>query len=167
MFYCISIPSFGDRANEYDVVAQYFRTHFLQIHRKNNESRRTLYTHFTSVVNTKTTQTIITSGKCHSYIGLYSSDPSIHHLSRGCNFQKHSASHSSRVKVLVGLTSWLHCSCHSHSIPTHKPIKSNLMLLLFARNPHHAILPDHYLGFLRISIYRFNQSISVYWTPWQ
>jgi hypothetical protein len=29
---------------------QYFRAHFLQVHRRNNENRRVLYTHFTSVV---------------------------------------------------------------------------------------------------------------------
>ena len=61
---------------------QYFRAHFLQVHRRNNENRRVLYTHFTSVVvrpcslkkalyhveflfdvqDTKTTQRIIGNG---------------------------------------------------------------------------------------------------------
>ena len=45
-----SIPSYGDRANTYEAVIDYFRTHFLQVHRRNNENRRVLYTHFTSVV---------------------------------------------------------------------------------------------------------------------
>lgn len=45
-----SITSFGDRANDYETVVQYFRAHFLQVHRRNNENRRVLYTHFTSVV---------------------------------------------------------------------------------------------------------------------
>jgi guanine nucleotide-binding protein subunit alpha len=53
------ILSFGDRANEFDSVVQYFRAHFLQVHRRNNENRRVLYTHLTSVVDTKTTQSII------------------------------------------------------------------------------------------------------------
>ncbi|KAJ7227364.1 guanine nucleotide-binding protein, partial [Mycena pura] len=53
------ITSFGDRTNDYETVVQYFRAHFLQVHRRNNENRRVLYTHFTSVVDTKTTQRII------------------------------------------------------------------------------------------------------------
>ena len=46
----ISITSFGERSNDYETVVQYFRAHFLQVHRRNNENRRVLYTHFTSVV---------------------------------------------------------------------------------------------------------------------
>ncbi|KAH7926088.1 G-alpha-domain-containing protein [Leucogyrophana mollusca] len=53
------ILSYGDRPNEYDSVVQYFRAHFLQVHRRNNENRRVLYTHLTSVVDTKATQSII------------------------------------------------------------------------------------------------------------
>ncbi|ESK93967.1 guanine nucleotide-binding protein alpha-4 subunit [Moniliophthora roreri MCA 2997] len=53
------ITSFGDRSNDYETVLQYFRAHFLQVHRRNNENRRVLYTHFTSVVDTKATQRII------------------------------------------------------------------------------------------------------------
>ncbi|THV07236.1 guanine nucleotide-binding protein [Dendrothele bispora CBS 962.96] len=53
------ITSFGDRVNDYETVVQYFRAHFLQVHRRNNENRRVLYTHFTSVVDTKATQRII------------------------------------------------------------------------------------------------------------
>jgi hypothetical protein len=45
-----SILSYGDRPNEYDSVVQYFRAHFLQVHRRNNENRRVLYTHLTNVV---------------------------------------------------------------------------------------------------------------------
>ncbi|KAJ7859136.1 guanine nucleotide-binding protein [Mycena olivaceomarginata] len=59
MFSAVSITSFGDRGNDYETVVQYFRAHFLQVHRRNNENRRVLYTHFTSVVDTKTTQRII------------------------------------------------------------------------------------------------------------
>ncbi|KAF9069006.1 guanine nucleotide-binding protein [Rhodocollybia butyracea] len=53
------ITSFGNRSNDYETVVQYFRAHFLQVHRRNNENRRVLYTHFTSVVDTKATQRII------------------------------------------------------------------------------------------------------------
>ncbi|EDQ99150.1 guanine nucleotide-binding protein alpha-4 subunit [Laccaria bicolor S238N-H82] len=53
------ITSFGDRSNDYETVVQYFRAHFLQVHRRNNENCRVLYTHFTSVVDTKATQRII------------------------------------------------------------------------------------------------------------
>ncbi|KAF8813180.1 guanine nucleotide-binding protein [Phlegmacium glaucopus] len=53
------ITSFGERGNDYETVVQYFRAHFLQVHRRNNENRRVLYTHFTSVVDTKATQRII------------------------------------------------------------------------------------------------------------
>ncbi|KAJ6623991.1 guanine nucleotide-binding protein [Mycena sp. CBHHK59/15] len=53
------ITSFGGRTNDYETVVQYFRAHFLQVHRRNNENRRVLYTHFTSVVDTKATQRII------------------------------------------------------------------------------------------------------------
>ncbi|PAV16151.1 G- alpha subunit [Pyrrhoderma noxium] len=53
------IPSYGDRPNTYEAVVEYFRTHFLQVHRKNNEEHRVLYTHQTSVVDTSTTQSVI------------------------------------------------------------------------------------------------------------
>jgi len=53
------ILSYGDRPNEYDSVVQYFRVHFLQVHRRNNENRRVLYTHMTNVTDTKATQSII------------------------------------------------------------------------------------------------------------
>ncbi|KAF8843728.1 guanine nucleotide binding protein, alpha subunit [Paxillus ammoniavirescens] len=53
------ILSYGDRPNEYESVVQYFRVHFLQVHRRNNENRRVLYTHLTNVTDTKATQSII------------------------------------------------------------------------------------------------------------
>ncbi|VDB84811.1 unnamed protein product [Peniophora sp. CBMAI 1063] len=53
------ITSFGDRSNDYETVVGYFRAHFNQVHRKNNEKNRVLYSHFTSVVDTKTTRSII------------------------------------------------------------------------------------------------------------
>lgn len=65
-----SIPSYADRANVYEPVVEYFRMHFTQVHRKNNEEGRVLYTHFTSVVDTKATQGIIRNGKVLLPCGL-------------------------------------------------------------------------------------------------
>lgn len=45
-----SITSYGDRANEYDAIVAYFKAHFAQVHRRNNESNRVLFSHLTSVV---------------------------------------------------------------------------------------------------------------------
>jgi hypothetical protein len=45
-----SITSFGDRSNNYDDVANYFKAHFSQVHRRSNEAKRVLYIHMTSVV---------------------------------------------------------------------------------------------------------------------
>ncbi|KAG8858702.1 hypothetical protein FRB96_004839 [Tulasnella sp. 330] len=56
------ITSYGDRPNDYAHVSQYFNAHFKQVHRKNNiELRRELYTHLTSMVDTKATRQIIVS----------------------------------------------------------------------------------------------------------
>ncbi|EKM58246.1 uncharacterized protein PHACADRAFT_252432 [Phanerochaete carnosa HHB-10118-sp] len=54
------ITSFGDRPNEFDSVVGYFRAHFTQVHKKNNENMRVLYTHLTNVVDKTATQRIIT-----------------------------------------------------------------------------------------------------------
>ncbi|EPQ56896.1 G-alpha-domain-containing protein [Gloeophyllum trabeum ATCC 11539] len=56
------ITSFGDRPNTYEEVSEYFRAHFIQAHRREDISqpRRPLYVHFTSMIDVKTTQTIIT-----------------------------------------------------------------------------------------------------------
>ncbi|KZT73657.1 G-protein alpha subunit [Daedalea quercina L-15889] len=53
------ITSYGDRPNEVDAVVSYFKAHFTQVHTRNNEGKRVLYTHLTSVVNTKAMQSII------------------------------------------------------------------------------------------------------------
>lgn len=47
--YC-SITSYGERPNEYEAVIGYFRAHFTQVHKRNNENMRVLYTHLTNVV---------------------------------------------------------------------------------------------------------------------
>ena len=38
-----SITSYGDRQNSYEEVSDYFRAHFLQVHRRNDVSKRALY----------------------------------------------------------------------------------------------------------------------------
>ncbi|KAF9263758.1 G-protein alpha subunit [Marasmius fiardii PR-910] len=53
------ITSYGSRPNEYKYVANYFRAHFVQAHRRNDPSGRSLYVHFTSMLDIKTTQRII------------------------------------------------------------------------------------------------------------
>ncbi|GBE88344.1 Guanine nucleotide-binding protein alpha-4 subunit [Sparassis crispa] len=55
------ITSYGDRPNEFEPVVNYFVAHFTQVHTRNNENNRVLYTHLTSVVDTKATQSIITN----------------------------------------------------------------------------------------------------------
>ncbi|KAG8925237.1 hypothetical protein FRC00_004175 [Tulasnella sp. 408] len=54
------ITSYGDRPNDYEHVSNYFLAHFKQVHRKNNvDTKRELYTHLTSVVDTRSTRQII------------------------------------------------------------------------------------------------------------
>ncbi|KZT29596.1 G-protein alpha subunit [Neolentinus lepideus HHB14362 ss-1] len=53
------ITSYGDRPNQYEPVVAYFRAHFLNVHKKNNENKRVLYTHLTNVTDTLATQSII------------------------------------------------------------------------------------------------------------
>ncbi|KAI0720385.1 G-protein alpha subunit [Fomitopsis betulina] len=55
------ITSYGDRPNEVDSVVSYFKAHFTQVHTRNNEGKRVLYTHLTSVVDTKAMQSIISN----------------------------------------------------------------------------------------------------------
>ncbi|KAF8953993.1 guanine nucleotide binding protein, alpha subunit [Flammula alnicola] len=44
------ITSFGSRPNNFETVSDYFRSHFLQAHRKRDVSNRHLYIHFTSML---------------------------------------------------------------------------------------------------------------------
>ncbi|KIJ51433.1 hypothetical protein M422DRAFT_158478 [Sphaerobolus stellatus SS14] len=53
------ITSYGDRPNTYEDICNYFKAHFAQVHRRNNDQKRVLYIHMTSVVDTKATQQII------------------------------------------------------------------------------------------------------------
>lgn len=43
MRYLCSITSYGDRPNTYAEVSEYFRAHFVQVHRRNDIGRRALY----------------------------------------------------------------------------------------------------------------------------
>ncbi|KAH9859156.1 G-protein alpha subunit [Lenzites betulinus] len=53
------ISSYGDRPNSYEEVSEYFRAHFIQVHRRKDISHRPLYLHFTSMLDIKATQSII------------------------------------------------------------------------------------------------------------
>ncbi|KAJ4490955.1 guanine nucleotide binding protein, alpha subunit [Lentinula aciculospora] len=53
------ITSYGSRPNKYDDVASYFRAHFMQVHKRKDVSNRSLYLHFTSMLDIKATQNII------------------------------------------------------------------------------------------------------------
>ncbi|TFK65805.1 G-alpha-domain-containing protein [Pluteus cervinus] len=53
------ITSFGDRPNTYESVSEYFRSHFVQVHRRKDTFGRALYVHFTSMLDIKATQSII------------------------------------------------------------------------------------------------------------
>ncbi|KAG5722081.1 hypothetical protein E4T56_gene6678, partial [Termitomyces sp. T112] len=53
------ITSYGDRPNIYENVSDYFRSHFQQVHRRKDVAKRSLYVHFTSMLDIKATQSII------------------------------------------------------------------------------------------------------------
>ncbi|KAK7692120.1 hypothetical protein QCA50_003739 [Cerrena zonata] len=53
------ISSYGDRPNTYDEVSEYFRAHFIQTQKRKDPTRRSLYVHFTSMLDVKATQAII------------------------------------------------------------------------------------------------------------
>ncbi|CAL1705989.1 unnamed protein product [Somion occarium] len=53
------ISSYGDRPNTYDEVSEYFRAHFIQVHKRKDSAHRTLYAHFTSMLDVRMTQAII------------------------------------------------------------------------------------------------------------
>ncbi|KAH9892429.1 G-protein alpha subunit [Cubamyces lactineus] len=53
------ISSYGDRPNDYEEVSEYFRAHFIQVHRRKDISHRPLFLHFTSMLDIKATQSII------------------------------------------------------------------------------------------------------------
>ncbi|KAL0569973.1 hypothetical protein V5O48_011991 [Marasmius crinis-equi] len=53
------ITSYGTRTNKYEDVSSYFRAHFVQVHKRKDTSGRSLYVHFTSMLDIKATQSII------------------------------------------------------------------------------------------------------------
>ena len=73
-----SITSYGDRPNEVDAVVSYFKAHFTQVHTRNNEGKRVLYTHLTSVV-----VGVLWSGSMHELTSLAGHEGDAkHHLER-------------------------------------------------------------------------------------
>ncbi|KAF9443190.1 G-alpha-domain-containing protein [Macrolepiota fuliginosa MF-IS2] len=55
------ITSYGNRPNDYDTAAQYFKTHFQQVHKRKDFPHRVLWSHYTSMLDIKATQSIISS----------------------------------------------------------------------------------------------------------
>ncbi|KAF8069936.1 guanine nucleotide binding protein, alpha subunit [Lyophyllum atratum] len=53
------ITSYGERPNVYENVSEYFRSHFVQVHKRKDIAKRSLYVHFTSMLDIKATQSII------------------------------------------------------------------------------------------------------------
>ncbi|GLB45005.1 putative alpha subunit [Lyophyllum shimeji] len=53
------ITSYGERPNVYENVAEYFRSHFVQVHKRKDIAKRSLYVHFSSMLDIKATQSII------------------------------------------------------------------------------------------------------------
>ncbi|KAF9000413.1 guanine nucleotide binding protein, alpha subunit [Cyathus striatus] len=44
------ITSYGERPNEYGAVSEYFRSHFIQIYKRKDTSKRPIFVHFTSML---------------------------------------------------------------------------------------------------------------------
>ncbi|KAH8995670.1 G-protein alpha subunit [Lactarius akahatsu] len=53
------ITSYGERENRYEDVAEYFRAHFAQVHKRKGVQKQELYTHFTTMLDIRATQKII------------------------------------------------------------------------------------------------------------
>jgi len=53
------ITSYGERENRYEDVAEYFRAHFAQVHKRKGVQKQELYIHFTSMLDIRATQKII------------------------------------------------------------------------------------------------------------
>ncbi|KAK0444839.1 guanine nucleotide binding protein, alpha subunit [Armillaria borealis] len=53
------IVSYGNRPNRYEDVSEYFRAHFIQVHKRKDIANRHLYCHFTSMLDIAATQRII------------------------------------------------------------------------------------------------------------
>ncbi|KAJ3573157.1 hypothetical protein NP233_g2613 [Leucocoprinus birnbaumii] len=55
------ITSYADRPNVYETAASYFKSHFQQAHKKKDSWRRVLWVHYTSMLDIKATQSIISN----------------------------------------------------------------------------------------------------------
>ncbi|KAF9650559.1 G-protein alpha subunit [Thelephora ganbajun] len=53
------ITSYGDRPNTYEEASEYFRAHFLQVHRRKDVGKRAMYVHFTSMLDVQATRSIL------------------------------------------------------------------------------------------------------------
>lgn len=53
------ITSYGDRPNTYEEASEYFRAHFLQVHRRKDVGKRSIYVHFTSMLDVQATRSIL------------------------------------------------------------------------------------------------------------
>jgi len=66
------ITSYGERENRFEEVAEYFRAHFAQVHKRKGVQKSELYIHFTSMLDIRTTQRIlvdINEAIIKSYLG--------------------------------------------------------------------------------------------------
>jgi len=50
-----SVPSFGDRKNDFSTATKYFQQHFREIAKGSSTARRSLFIHLTSVIDTRAT----------------------------------------------------------------------------------------------------------------
>ncbi|KAM6493116.1 Guanine nucleotide binding protein (G-protein), alpha subunit [Amanita muscaria] len=50
-----SVPSFGDRKNDFSSATKYFQQHFREIAKQSSSTRRSLFIHLTSVIDTRAT----------------------------------------------------------------------------------------------------------------
>ncbi|EKM75263.1 hypothetical protein AGABI1DRAFT_132402 [Agaricus bisporus var. burnettii JB137-S8] len=55
------ITSYGDRANNFEAASNYFKSHFQQVHRKKDPWKRSLWLHYTTMLDVKATQKIISN----------------------------------------------------------------------------------------------------------
>jgi hypothetical protein len=66
-----SIPLYGNQPNTDKVAKRFFASHFNQVFNKSkintNDGRRGLFVHFTSVVDSKTTKSVIADGELFNY----------------------------------------------------------------------------------------------------
>jgi hypothetical protein len=64
------ITSYGERENRYEDVAEYFRAHFAQVHKRKGVQKQELYMHFTSMLDVRDTQKIIVDSRSQLVVAL-------------------------------------------------------------------------------------------------